>query len=56
MTLMMLQAWNQYENNQVLDIVDLTLEGRFLREQVLRVIMIALFCTKGSWALRPTMS
>lgn len=49
-------VWNQYENNQVLDIVDTTLEGQFPREQVLRVITVALLCTQGPWALRPTMS
>jgi len=56
MTLMMLQIWNQYEDNQVLDIVDPTLEGQFPREQLLRVITVALLCTQGSWALRPAMS
>eukprot|EP00253_Pinus_taeda_P013012 PITA_13012 len=49
-------VWNQYENNQVFDIVDPTLEGQFPREQVLRVITVALLCTQGPPALRPTMS
>jgi hypothetical protein len=58
MSLMMMQVWNQiqYRSNQVLDIVDPTLEGQYPREQALRVITIALLCTQGSSALRPAMS
>ena len=52
----MMQVWNQYENNQVLDIVDPTLERKYPSERALRVITIALLCCQGSWALRPTMS
>eukprot|EP00253_Pinus_taeda_P032257 PITA_32257 len=49
-------AWNQFEQNQVLDIVDPLLEGQYSREQALRVITIALQCTQGSWTQRPAMS
>jgi len=56
MILLMVQAWNQFQQDQVLDIVDSSLEGQYPREQVLRVIRIALLCTQGSWALRPAMS
>jgi hypothetical protein len=55
--LITVQAWNQYESvDQVLDIVDPTLEGQYPKEQALRVITIALLCTQGSSALRPAMS
>lgn len=56
MVFMMVQAWNQFEHNQVLDIVDSSLDGQCPREQALRVIKVALLCTQGSWALRPAMS
>lgn len=56
MQILLQWVWNRYEDNQVLDIVDPTLEGQFPREQVLRVITVALLCTQGSWALRPAMS
>eukprot|EP00253_Pinus_taeda_P023922 PITA_23922 len=56
MQILLQWVWNQYENYEVLDIVDPTLEGQFPREQVLRVIKVALLCTQGSWALRPAMS
>jgi serine/threonine protein kinase len=49
-------AWNQFEQNEVLDIVDPLLEGQYPREQALRVITIALLCTQGSWTQRPAMS
>jgi hypothetical protein len=53
----MVQAWNQYESvDQVLDIVDPTLEGKYSKEKALRVITIALLCTQGALALRPAMS
>nr|ABR16548.1 unknown [Picea sitchensis] len=56
MQLLLEWAWNQFQQDQVLDIVDSSLEGQYPREQVLRVIRIALLCTQGSWALRPAMS
>jgi len=51
-----MQAWNRYEHDQVLDIVDPTLERKYPIEQALRVIKIAILCTQGSWSLRPAMS
>jgi hypothetical protein len=56
MILIMVQVWNAFEREQVLDIVDPTLEEQYPREQALRVITIALLCTQGSSALRPAMS
>lgn len=49
-------VWNQYQNDQILDIVDPRLEGQYPREQVSRVITVALLCSQGSSGLRPTMS
>lgn len=54
--LLIIQAWNQFEQNQVLDIVDPLLEGQYPRGQALRVITIALLCIQGSWMQRPAMS
>eukprot|EP00253_Pinus_taeda_P018363 PITA_18363 len=56
MQLILEWAWNQFQNNQVLDIVDSSLEGNYPEDQALRVIKIALLCTQGQWALRPAMS
>jgi len=56
MQILLQWAWNKYERDQVLDIVDSTLEGQYSREQVLRIVTIALLCTQGSSALRPAMS
>jgi hypothetical protein len=53
---MMMQVWNEYEHDKVLDIVDSTLEGQYPPEQALRMIIISLLCTQGSSGLRPTMS
>uniref|UniRef100_A0A0D9W9H7 non-specific serine/threonine protein kinase n=1 Tax=Leersia perrieri TaxID=77586 RepID=A0A0D9W9H7_9ORYZ len=48
-------AWELYENNQPLGIVDPKLTG-FNREEVLRAIHVALLCTQGSPHQRPPMS
>lgn len=56
MQLILEWAWNQYQNDQVLDIVDSSLEGNYPKDLALRVIKIALLCTQGQWALRPAMS
>lgn len=52
---MMVQAWNKYEQDEALDIVDSTVEGQYSREQVLKIISIAFLCTQGS-STRPAMS
>jgi serine/threonine protein kinase len=56
MRLLLEWAWNEFEHEHVLNIVDPTLEGQYPREQALRLITIALLCTQGSSALRPAMS
>lgn len=48
-------AWNKYEQDEALDIVDSTVEGQYSREQVLKIISIAFLCTQGS-STRPAMS
>eukprot|EP01018_Ginkgo_biloba_P034026 Gb_11949 [translate_table: standard] len=56
MQLLLEWAWNEYESDQVLGIIDTKLEGMYPQEQVLRVITIALLCTQGTAVLRPSMS
>jgi len=52
-----LQAWTQYQRNEALEIVDARIREReYPREQVLRVINIALLCCQASPAERPIMS
>uniref|UniRef100_A0A0D3G0C8 non-specific serine/threonine protein kinase n=1 Tax=Oryza barthii TaxID=65489 RepID=A0A0D3G0C8_9ORYZ len=48
-------AWDLYENNYPLGLVDPKLE-EFNREEVLRAIRVALLCTQGSSHQRPPMS
>uniref|UniRef100_A0A0E0PE32 non-specific serine/threonine protein kinase n=1 Tax=Oryza rufipogon TaxID=4529 RepID=A0A0E0PE32_ORYRU len=48
-------AWDLYENNNPLGLVDPKLE-EFNREEVLRAIRVALLCTQGSPHQRPPMS
>eukprot|EP00253_Pinus_taeda_P021937 PITA_21937 len=56
MQILLQWAWNQLQLDQVLDIVDLSLEGHYPREQALRLIKLALLCTQDQWLLRPAMS
>eukprot|EP00253_Pinus_taeda_P004252 PITA_04252 len=56
MQILLQWAWNQFQHDQVLDIVDLSLEGHYPREQALRLIKLALLCTQEQWLLRPSMS
>ncbi|WCJ28452.1 Leucine-rich repeat transmembrane protein kinase [Euphorbia peplus] len=48
-------AWNLFENNQTLALLDPSLMG-FNENEALRVIGVALLCTQASPLLRPTMS
>ncbi|WCJ33595.1 Leucine-rich repeat transmembrane protein kinase [Euphorbia peplus] len=48
-------AWNMYENNQTLALLDPSLIG-FDENEALRVIGVALLCTQAQPLLRPTMS
>jgi len=50
-----LQAWDLYEGEQPLRILDPRLE-KFDAEEALRVIRVALMCTQGSPHRRPPMS
>eukprot|EP01018_Ginkgo_biloba_P006020 Gb_41607 [translate_table: standard] len=49
-------AWNEYESDQTLGMVDAKLEGTYPQQQVLKVITVALLCTQRSANLRPPMS
>ncbi|KAF1896824.1 hypothetical protein Lal_00034525 [Lupinus albus] len=48
-------AWKLYENDRILDLVDSEL-SEFNKEEVKRVVGIALLCTQTSPTLRPPMS
>eukprot|EP00253_Pinus_taeda_P031440 PITA_31440 len=56
MQILLKWAWNQFQQDHVLDIVDPSLEAQYPIEQMSRVITIALLCIQGSSALRPAMS
>ncbi|XP_042436319.1 cold-responsive protein kinase 1-like [Zingiber officinale] len=50
-------AWKLYERDQLIDLVDETLDpSEFSPEEVKRIIKIALLCTQSAAAARPTMS
>ncbi|KAI4323212.1 hypothetical protein L6164_022835 [Bauhinia variegata] len=48
-------AWNLFENNRVIELVDPRL-SEFNEEEVKRIVGVALLCTQTSPALRPSMS
>lgn len=48
-------AWNLYETNKSLDLVDPTL-SKYDENEVLRMIRVALLCTQASPMMRPSMS
>ncbi|KAI3973478.1 hypothetical protein MKW92_000827, partial [Papaver armeniacum] len=49
-------VWNNYGTGKLCDEVDSALDGRFLADQVSRVLQIGLLCTQASAELRPVMS
>eukprot|EP00253_Pinus_taeda_P017562 PITA_17562 len=56
MQILLQWTWNQFQHDQVLDIFDLSLEGHYPIQQVLRLIRLALLCTQDQWLLRSAMS
>ncbi|GMI77808.1 hypothetical protein like AT1G56145 [Hibiscus trionum] len=48
-------AWTLHENNEILSLLDPTI-GEFDENEALRVIGVALLCTRASPSMRPTMS
>ena len=54
---MTIQAWKLYENEDVIKLVDGSLDHEeYMPEEVIRIIEIALLCTQSVVASRPTMS
>lgn len=51
-----MQAWELYERDQALGILDARIEESDGEEAVIRVINVALLCTQGSPHQRPPMS
>ncbi|KAI5070530.1 hypothetical protein GOP47_0014873 [Adiantum capillus-veneris] len=49
-------VWENYQQENVLDLVDETLDNAFSPEQVTRVVHVALLCTQENPKQRPTMS
>ncbi|VVA91561.1 unnamed protein product [Arabis nemorensis] len=50
------RAWELYERNELVDLVDPGLNGVFDAEEACRYLKIGLLCTQDSPKLRPTMS
>ncbi|CAH8321362.1 unnamed protein product [Eruca vesicaria subsp. sativa] len=50
------RAWELYERNELVDLVDTGLKGVFDVEEACRYLKIGLLCTQDSPKLRPTMS
>ncbi|KAJ4915970.1 Protein kinase superfamily protein [Raphanus sativus] len=50
------RAWELYERNELVDLVDTGLNGDFDAEEACRYLKIGLLCTQDSPKLRPTMS
>ncbi|KAI9162358.1 hypothetical protein LWI28_026500 [Acer negundo] len=50
------QAWKLYENDMHKDLVDETIDPSEYKEEVKKVVQIALMCTQSTVASRPTMS
>ncbi|XP_047329327.1 cold-responsive protein kinase 1 [Impatiens glandulifera] len=49
-------AWNLYERNELVTVVDASLEGHFDADEACRFLKIGLLCTQDSPKLRPSMS
>lgn len=54
--LLFLQTWDLYERNELVGLVDISLNGEFDAEQACRFLKIGLLCTQDSPKLRPSMS
>ncbi|MED6119394.1 Cold-responsive protein kinase 1 [Stylosanthes scabra] len=50
------RTWDLYERNELVALVDITLNGKFDAEQACRFLKIGLLCTQDSPRLRPSMS
>ena len=50
------QAWDLYERNELVDLVDTGLNGVFDGEEACRYLKIGLLCTQDNPKLRPSMS
>ncbi|KAJ4890071.1 Protein kinase superfamily protein [Raphanus sativus] len=50
------RAWELYERNELVDLVDIGLNGIFDAEEACLYLKIGLLCTQDSPQLRPTMS
>ena len=53
---LLLQAWDLYERNELVALVDTELNGDFDAEEACRFIKIGLLCTQDNPKLRPSMS
>lgn len=52
----LLQAWELYEHNELVGLVDTELDGNFDAEEACRILKIGLLCTQDAPKLRPSMS
>jgi hypothetical protein len=53
---MALQTWHLYEQGRPLELMDPDLESTCLKEEVFRLIEVALLCTQAVPTMRPSMS
>eukprot|EP01018_Ginkgo_biloba_P000736 Gb_02004 [translate_table: standard] len=49
-------TWQLYEENTLLDLVDVNLHSSYSKEEALRTIHVALLCSQATPTLRPSMS
>jgi hypothetical protein len=54
--LLLLQTWELYERKELVQLVDISLNGGFDAEEACKILKIALLCTQDTPKLRPTMS
>ena len=53
---MVLQTWHLYEKGSPLELMDPDIDSTCSKEEVLRVIEVALLCTQAVPTMRPSMS
>ena len=51
-----MQTWDLYERKELVELVDISLNGEFDAEQACKFLKISLLCTQESPKLRPSMS
>ncbi|XAR67291.1 Non-specific serine/threonine protein kinase [Bertholletia excelsa] len=50
------RTWTHYERKELVDLVDISLNGNFNAEEACRFLKVGLLCTQGDQNLRPSMT